>query len=126
VPYTSGSVVTTRSFVKSNPDLLRRVTRSMVEGIKIYKTDREFSLKALEKYTRNHDKKVLSALWEEFGNGVIQRVPYADTAGFRFVLDEVAVRRPEAKEMNVDELIDNRFVKELDDSGFVKSLYGGR
>jgi NitT/TauT family transport system substrate-binding protein len=126
VPYTSGSVVTTRSFVKSNPDLLRRVTRSMVEGIKIYKTDREFSLKALEKYTRNHDKKVLSALWEEFGNGVIQRVPYADTAGFRFVLDEVAVRRPEAKKMNVDELIDNRFVKELDDSGFVKSLYGGR
>jgi len=27
--------------------------------------------------------------------------------------------------MNVDELIDNRFVKELEDSGFVKSLYGG-
>ena len=126
VPYTSGSVVTTRSFVKSNPDLLRRVMRSMLEGIKIYKTDREFSLKALEKYTRNHDKKVLSALWEEFGNGVIQRVPYADATGFRFVLDEVAVRRPEAKKMNVGELIDNRFVKELEDDGFVKSLYGGK
>jgi ABC-type nitrate/sulfonate/bicarbonate transport system substrate-binding protein len=126
VPYTSGSVVTTRSFVKNNPDLLRRVMRSMLEGIKIYKTDREFSLKALEKYTRNHDKKVLSALWEEFGNGVIQRVPYADTAGFKFVLDEVAVRRPEAKKMNVEELIDNRFVQELEHSGFVKSLYGGK
>ncbi len=47
----------------------------MLEGIKIYKTDREFSLKALEKYTRNRDQKVLAALWEEFGNGVIQRVP---------------------------------------------------
>jgi NitT/TauT family transport system substrate-binding protein len=126
VPYTSGSVVTTRSFVKTNPELLRRVMRSMLEGIKIYKTDREFSLKALEKYTRNRDQKVLSALWEEFGNGVIQRVPYADTAGFKFVLDEVAVRRPEAKKMNVDELIDNRFVKELEDSGFVKTLYGGK
>ena len=126
VPYTSGSVVTPRSYIKSNPDTLRRVMRSMIEGIKIYKTDREFSLRALEKYTRNHDKKVLAALWEEFGNGVIQRVPYADTAGFRFVLDEVAVRRPEARRMNVDELIDNRFVKELDDSGFVRTLYGGK
>jgi NitT/TauT family transport system substrate-binding protein len=126
VPYTSGSVVTTRSFVKTNPDLLRRVMRSMLEGIKIYKTDREFSLKALEKYTRNRDQKVLAALWEEFGNGVIQRVPYADTAGFKFVLDEVAVRRPEARKMNVDELIDNRFVRELEDSGFVKTLYGGK
>ena len=100
--------------------------RSLVEGIKIYKTDRNFSLKALEKYTRNKDQKVLTALWEEFGNGVIQKVPYADTAGFKFVLDEVAVRRPEAKKMNIDELIDNRFVKELDDSGFVKALYGGK
>ena len=69
------------------------------------------------------DKKVLAALWEEFGNGVIQRIPYADTAGFKFVLDEVAVRRPEARKMNVNELIDNRFVKELDDSGFIKKLY---
>lgn len=98
----------------------------MLEGIKIYKTDREFSLKALEKYTRNRDQKVLAALWEELGNGVIQRVPYADTAGSKFVLDEVAARRPEAKKMNVVELIDNRFVKELEDSGFVKSLYGGK
>jgi len=126
VPYTSGSVVTTRSFIKSNPDMLRRVMRSLLEGIKIYKTDRAFSIKALEKYTRNRDQKVLTALWEEFGNGVIQRVPYADPAGFKFVLDEVAVRRPEARKMNVDELIDNRFVKELEDNGFVKALYGGK
>ena len=100
--------------------------RSLLEGIKIYKTNRDFSLKALEKYTRNKDQKVLNALWEEFGNGVIQRVPYADAAGLKFVLDEVAVRRPEARKMNVEELIDNRFVKELDDSGFVKALYGGK
>ena len=41
-------------------------------------------------------------------------------------MDEVAVRRPEARKMNVDELIDNRFVKELEDNGFVKALYGGK
>ena len=98
----------------------------MLEGSKIYTTDRECSLKALEKYTRNHDEKVLSALREELGNGVIQGVPYAEVTGFRFLRDAVTVRRPEAKKMNVAELIDNRFVKELEDNGFVKSLYGGK
>jgi hypothetical protein len=44
----------------------------------------------------------------------------------KFVLDEVAARRPEAGKMNVDELTDNRFVKELEDDGFVRSLYGGK
>ena len=53
-------------------------------------------------------------------------MPYADAAGLKFVLDEVALRRPEARKMNVEELIDNRFVKELEDNGFVKAIYGGR
>ena len=126
VPYTSGSIVTTRSYAKSNSDTLRRVFRSLLEGIKIYKTDREFSLRALEKYTRNKDQKILTALWEEFGNGVIQRVPYADPAGLRFVVEEVAMRRPEARKISADDLIDNRLVKEFDDSGFIKALYGGK
>jgi hypothetical protein len=68
---------------------------------------------------------VLSALWEKFGNGVIQRVPYGDTAGFRSIAGEVVVLTG-SKRINVEELIDNRFVKELEDNAFVKSLYGGK
>jgi hypothetical protein len=34
------------------------------------------------------------------------------------------VRRPEARKKR-DELIDKRFVRELEDNGFVESLYGG-
>jgi len=69
---------------------------------------------------------VLTALWQEFGNGVIQKAPYADPAGLKFVLEEVAMKGPEARKMNVDELIDNRFVKAFDDSGFLKAPYAGR
>jgi len=53
-------------------------------------------------------------------------VPYADPAGLRFVLEEVVMRRPEARKLNLDDLIDNRLVKEFDDSGFIKALYGGK
>ena len=53
-------------------------------------------------------------------------MPYADAAGLKFVLDEVALRRPKARKMNIEELIDNRFVKQLEDNGFVKAIYGGR
>ena len=57
---------------------------------------------------------------------MIQRAPYADPAGLKFVLEEVAMRRPEARKMNVDDLIDNRFVKEFDDSDFIKALCSGK
>jgi hypothetical protein len=36
----------------------------------------------------------------------------------------VATRKPEAKRLKPAELIDVRFVKELEESGFVKVLYG--
>jgi hypothetical protein len=39
---------------------------------------------------------------------------------------DVIVWLSEAKKMKVGELIDNRFVKELEDSGLVKILYGGK
>jgi len=126
IPYMTGSIATTRSFVKSQPEIVRRFMRGLLEGIKVYKTDREFSIRALEQFTRNKDQRVLVAVWEEFGNKVIQRVPYPDAEGLKFILDEVGMRKPEAKKMDTAELVDNRFVKELEAGGFVKALYGDK
>jgi len=53
----------------------------------------------------------------------LQRVPYATVAGLKFVLDEVAVRDPRAKNYAPETFMDTRFVKQLDDSGYIKSLY---
>lgn len=126
IPYMSGSIATTRTFMRSQADLVRRFVKGLIEGIKIYKTDREFSLRALEQFTRNKDTRILTALWEEYGNKIIHRVPYPSAEGLQFVMDEVAIRKPEAKKIKPADLIDTRFVKELEDSGFVKTLYGER
>ena len=124
IPYMSGSIATTKAFIRNQPDLVRRFTRGLLEGIKIYKTDREFSIRALEQFTRNTDARTLAALWDENGNKVIQKVPLPSPEGLQFVMDEVAMRKPEAKRLRPADLIDARFIKELEESGFVKALYG--
>ncbi|HEX9143398.1 MAG TPA: ABC transporter substrate-binding protein [Candidatus Binatia bacterium] len=124
IPYMSGSIATTKAFIRNQPDLVRRFTRGLLEGIKIYKTDREFSIRALEQFTRNTDARMLAALWDENGNKVIQKVPLPSAEGLQFVMDEVATRKPEAKRLKPADLIDARFIKELEESGFVKALYG--
>jgi len=97
----------------------------LLEGIKIYKTDREFSIRALEQFTRSTDARMLAALWEENGR-VIQRVPYPSVDGLQSVIDEVAARKPEARRFKPADFVDTRFVKELEESGFVKALYGDK
>jgi hypothetical protein len=68
---------------------------------------------------------LLADLWEENGR-VIQRVPYPSVDGLQSVIDEVAARKPEARKLKPADLIDGRFVKELEESGFVKTLYGDK
>jgi hypothetical protein len=56
----------------------------------------------------------------------LQRVPYPTAGGLRFVLDQVAIREPKAKNFAPETFMDTRFVKQLEDSGFIKGLYPKR
>jgi hypothetical protein len=44
----------------------------------------------------------------------------------RFILEQIAAQNPKAKSANAESFMDVTFVKELDESGFIKSLYPGR
>jgi hypothetical protein len=49
--------------------------------------------------------------------------PYPPLEGYQVVLQEMATTNPKAAALNAKELLDTRFVKELEDSGFIASLY---
>ena len=39
------------------------------------------------------------------------------------ILDEVALRNPQARAAKPDDFVDTRLLKEIDDSGFIDRLY---
>lgn len=41
-------------------------------------------------------------------------------------LDQIAARDPRAKDVNPEAFMDVRFVKQLEESGFIQGLYAGR
>jgi hypothetical protein len=45
------------------------------------------------------------------------------TGGMRFVLEQIATRDPTAENVNPESFMEVRFVKQLEDSGFVQTLY---
>ena len=48
--------------------------------------------------------------------------PYPPADGYQLVLQDMAEKNPRAAQANVKDFIDTRFVKELEDSGFIKNL----
>jgi len=75
----------------------------------------------MSKYSRLDDRKVLEEAWDWHAK-FMPAVPYAPDEGYQLVLQDIAERNPKAAKANVKDYIDNRFIKEIADSGFIKGL----
>ena len=96
--------------------------RAYTEAIAIYKNNRDVATKVTSKYTGIKDPAILSAT-VNFYAPKLARVPYPTIGGVRFVLDQIAARDPKAKNVAPESFMELRFVKQLEDSGFIQGLY---
>lgn len=123
VDYQGAGVVTTRSFVRDHPDTIRRYLKAYVEGLHRFKTDPEFSLKVLGKYSRISERDMLEETYRHYAVKVMPRVPYPTIKGIQLVLDEIGQRNPKARDVAPQSLLDLSYLQEIEASGLVKSLY---
>src|SRR4030095_7818394 len=111
-----------KSYIKDNVDTVQRFVRAYTEAIALYKNNRDLAMKVTSKYTAIKDAAILAASVDCYAPK-LQRVPYPTVGGLKFVLDQVGVRDPRAKNFSPETFMDLRFVKQLEDSGFIKGLY---
>ena len=127
LPYQSTGAATTRAFIRESPDIVRRYIRSQIEAIYLIKTDRETAIRVLAKYQALDDKEILERTYDDISTDY--RLPpkqYPTLEGLKNILEPLAQTDPKAKAAKPEDFVDLRFVKELDESGFVDDLYKGR
>ncbi len=125
LPFVHIGVATTRTFIRDNPDIVRRYVKSHIEAIAAMKTDREMAIKTLTKYLGQiKDRDVLIKSYEAAApDNRISRKQYPYLAGLQMALDLLSEENPKAKSARPEDFVDSRFIKELDDSGAIDSLY---
>ena len=123
IPFPQNGVYTSTKLIRERPDTVRRYMRAYTEAIHYYATHKEDALKILQKYSRVNDRKVLEESWN-YHVKFTPRAPYPPVEGYQTILQDVALTNPKAAQANARDFVDMRFVKELEDSGFIKSLYG--
>lgn len=115
-------IATKKSFIKDHMDTVQRFVRAYTEAIAIYKNKPDIAMKITSKYTGIKSAETLAST-VNFYAPKLQRVPYPTIGGLRFVLDQVAVRDARAKNYAPESFMDLRFVKQLEESGFIAGLY---
>jgi len=112
---------TSESFIKSNRGITLRFLRGFTQGLHRLRTDREFSMKVLSKYTKVTDSETLAQLHQTYGMRYSgDRIPYVRAEG----VEEILKRTPgkEAQEAKASSFFDNSVLTELEQSGWFKNL----
>ncbi len=121
-PYHGGGLSTKREMIRRNPGIVSSVMKAYVEGIKIYKTDREFALKVGAKYTRRSNMDELQEEWKEYVD-VVPKAPYPAINGIKAMLGDLSGSFPETSHVDIRRFFDDSFVRDLELSGFINNLY---
>ena len=124
VEYHVNGVVTTRRYLKSNEDTVRRFLRAYIEGAVRGMKDKAFAMKTMGKYFRTGDRDLLEETYEMSIKTGFTVPPYP--AGIPSLLQDLEKTQPKAKGAKPEDFTDTRLVRELDQSGFIKSVLSGR
>ena len=119
--YQHTSAATTRKYIRENPDIVRRYVKSQVEAVHRIYTDKEISIKALSKYFgRGVEPDILEKTWANLHNeSVLPKKQYPSLEGIKTILATEAKGKPGKPE----DFVDSTFIRELDQSGYIDSLY---
>jgi NitT/TauT family transport system substrate-binding protein len=123
IPYASTGVSTRGEIIREDPDLVRRFLSAEIEAIALMKKDRAFATKVLSKYLRTDDPELLAESYDVQIAKYMTKVPLTTADAVRSVLEELSERNPKAKDLDPNKFFDDRFVRQLQASGFIESLY---
>ena len=117
MPFVQHSIGTTRSYINSNADVVRRFVRSAVEGLDYMRKNRGEVLPVMSKYTKITDPAQLNEALDAYEKAW-ESVPVPTQAAIEAVL--AASPNPKAKGASWSQFVDDRFVKESIASGASK------
>ncbi len=119
IPIPGSGVTASRKWVAENPDTVRRFLRATVEAIAMLKQNKTVVFSSINKWYGINDREQQELLFRDMTK--LPRKPYPHVPGIKKVMelyDTAGMRR-----FKVEDFYDDSFIKELDTSGYIDSLY---
>ncbi len=115
-------VWTRKNNLEQRSATLEKVMQGLVQAVARFRQDKAYAIQVFNKYARNTDAELAEHTYRRQVN-LVPVKPYVEAEGLKPLLDSVIEVNPELKNRQPTEFYDNRFVKRLDDTGFIDGLY---
>lgn len=123
LPYPFMGLAVRRSAIQQTPEVIRGFLKAMIAGLKTSIELPDISKRAVGKYLASKDQEIIDEAYRAFAP-LFPRVPYVTDDAIRAAL--LVTDHPKATSANPKDFYDNRFLAELESSGFVKEIYASK
>jgi ABC-type nitrate/sulfonate/bicarbonate transport system substrate-binding protein len=123
IPISSVGIVAKESFIQNNAQTIENILKALIESEAFIfgPSNKSAALAILKRYLRIVDQEAEEG-YKDVING-LDRKPHANLAGLKNVQRLMKVRNPKVEKVKVEDLVDGRFMKKLDETGFIDEMY---
>ncbi len=123
--YLNTMLETTRAYLRAHRDQARRFIKAFIEGIAYFKKNKKETMEVLRKKLRTDagGERNLEKSYDLLASKHYDKVPYPSLKGVETVLDFLSRENPKVKGADPKSFIDDSLVREIEASGFIKTLY---
>ena len=118
-----GGVAARRSYVAAQEEIAKKFVRAYVEGMHRYRTDRALTVQVQAEYSGIEDLSIAEETYDTTCPGM-PKAPYPGIKALSVALRIMSRELPQAGKADARIFVDDRFVRELEENGFIGALYG--
>jgi ABC-type nitrate/sulfonate/bicarbonate transport system substrate-binding protein len=123
IPFFNTGLLGSKRFLDKQENKVMNFLRAYLEAIKVLKTERDYSIKALAKFTRVSNLKSVAEGYDYFVRQ-LEPVPHPSVSAMQAVVDQIAESNPKARGIDAKNYVNDRYLKRLEEEGFVKKIWG--
>jgi NitT/TauT family transport system substrate-binding protein len=120
--YPNTSYLTSRAYLKKNPDAVKRFLMAIATAIHEFKKNPAEAVKLTQAFLSIKDTANATAAYEAYLK-VYPDIPRPSLAGIALVLKEIAATEPKAKGFTAEQLVESGPIDTLEREGFFKKLF---
>ena len=117
--YPNTAYVTTRAYLKTHPDLVKKFLMAIIEGIHNYKTNQAQALQLTAQFLKSTDPAAVKQAYDFYNSKVFPNIPWPSIKGIGLVIKHLAKTNPDAASVKPEQLVDLTPLQDLQKDGFL-------
>jgi NitT/TauT family transport system substrate-binding protein len=122
LPILSSGIAVREPNIQKNPQMIENILKAVTEGaaFSLSQTQKRITMKIVQKYLKVGEREAEEG-YRDLVNGTDKK-PYAAAAGVTNVVRLMRKSNPKVERVKAEQLIDDRLLKKLDQSGFLDEV----